>query len=153
MVIFFRLHKADYDNIHTHFAERGEEVLDIKDAPFGYGWRGDKNSIYEVRYRDKDGNIHLVACKTGLFSGMYFGNDTVVSRATPPDMGKNEDSVRSHPVSPSAEEKKKAIPAMSKVAADLEIENKRLIEEVRQLRTEVLSLRRELDKRPTDENG
>ena len=70
---------GDKERVRVYFAERGEELLDITRKRFGPGWRGEKDSrIYQVRYRDKLGNIHQAFCKTSIFSGVYLSEDYVV---------------------------------------------------------------------------
>jgi len=61
--------------IRDYFKERQCEVISINWEPFGAGWAGDKNSIYQVRYYDKKRQVKEVTVKTALFSGVYVTND------------------------------------------------------------------------------
>lgn len=50
-------------------------------SPFGRGWFGEKNDrIYEVRYKDRMGNIHQATVKTSMLSGVYFTDDRIVQQ-------------------------------------------------------------------------
>lgn len=70
---------GDKERVRAYFAARGEELLDLDRKPFELSMRRDKSSrIYEVRYRDKIGNIHKALCKTAAFSGVYLSEDYVV---------------------------------------------------------------------------
>jgi len=70
---------GDHERVRDYFSGRGEELLDIRRKPFELSFRNDKHSrIYEVRYRDKIGNIHKALCKTAALSGVYLSEDYVV---------------------------------------------------------------------------
>ncbi len=68
----------DTDRVNQHVEERGGRLLEKRWTPFGKGWYGDNNRIYTVRYVDRDGNEHQATCKTNLFSGVYWTDDTIV---------------------------------------------------------------------------
>jgi len=58
-------------------------VVQVKWAPFGYGWFGEKNaSIFSVSYKDQEGNLHHAFIKSGLFGGIYIGKDRTVKYAS-----------------------------------------------------------------------
>ena len=117
----------NHARIRSYVAGQGGEVLHIKWHPFGAGWFGEKDSvIYEVRYRDREGNVRLANCKTGLFSGVYFTNDNIIHKKRQPT-GTGEKETRH--TSPSGN-------------ADLQ----KLLSELGRLRDENLSLRREIEK-------
>ena len=81
LAVVFRLMAFgfDRDRVDRHFRSRGGRVLDQRWSPFGRGWFGDKsNHIYEIRYEDRDGNIHHATCKTSMFSGVYLTDDRIV---------------------------------------------------------------------------
>lgn len=62
------------------YVEKGDaRVVRIDWAPFGNGWLGDNNRIYEVVYHDGVGREHLALCKTSLFSGVYWTQDWVTN--------------------------------------------------------------------------
>ena len=75
----------DSDRVKTHLEQRGGKLLEKRWNPFGRGWYGDNNRIYQVRYRDRDGNEHQAACKTSLFSGVYWTDDEIVQYAKRPE--------------------------------------------------------------------
>jgi hypothetical protein len=73
---------ADNSRIEDYIRSRGGRLISCNWAPFGKGWFGEKNDrIYSVRYQDVDGHMHEASCKTSLFSGVYFTEDRIVSRA------------------------------------------------------------------------
>lgn len=72
----------DGDRVERYVRERGGRLLEKTWAPFGKGWFGEKDSrIYEVTYLDRDGNTHRATCKTSMFSGVYFTEDTIITYA------------------------------------------------------------------------
>lgn len=106
----------DGNRIDGYVRERGGRVLDRSWAPFGRGWFGEKDSrIYQVTYRDREGNVRRASCKTSMFSGVYFTDDVVVR-----PVAKAEPKPRTATGKRSVEE--------------LEAENRRLREEVARLR-------------------
>jgi hypothetical protein len=73
----------DGDRLASYVQSQGWELIDAKWSPFGKGWVGEKNDrIYNVRYRDREGNIHVATVKTSMLSGVYFTDDKIVERAT-----------------------------------------------------------------------
>jgi len=75
----------DHDRIRHYVADRGGRVQSIEWAPFGRGWLGSENErIYQVRYVDREGNVHDASCKTSMMAGVYFTEDTVVRFAPMP---------------------------------------------------------------------
>jgi hypothetical protein len=101
----------DRDRIREYVEKSGGEVVESQWAPFGPGWFGEKSDrIYDVRYVDKDGNEHEASCKTSLLTGVYFTEDRIVSQA-----------------------EQLASNAVEQVN-ELEAENRRLREELEQLR-------------------
>ena len=102
----------DRNRIRVYFEERGGRLISSSWAPFGTGWFGERSDrIYDVRYADKDGNEHDATCKTSLFTGVYLTEDYVVTRVKPP-----------------------AIPESDSHPTDLESENRKLREELEQLK-------------------
>jgi len=74
----------DRDRVRQYITGIGGELLESHWAPFGPGWFGEKNArIYRVRYRDREGCIHVAHVKTSLMSGVYLTNDEVISRPQP----------------------------------------------------------------------
>ncbi len=81
LVIFIRLVAGgvDHDRLDQYISERGGRVIERHWNPFGRGWFGSQNErIYDIKYVDKNGNIHQATCKTSLFSGVYFTQDEIV---------------------------------------------------------------------------
>jgi hypothetical protein len=77
---------ADHDRIRHYIRKRRGQVLSIHWSPFGPGWFGNKGPrIYHVRYQDADGRTHDAACKTSLFSGVYFTQDDITPARHPAD--------------------------------------------------------------------
>jgi hypothetical protein len=102
----------DHGRIRAYVADRGGRVLEIRWAPFGPGWFGEKTDrIYDVRYIDRAGNERRAACKTSLTTGVYFTYDEVIRPAE-------------RPIEPAVDR------------AELEAENRRLREELARLRRE-----------------
>ena len=84
IALFVRLAAGsmDGDRVKSYIEQQGGILLESHWSPFGKGWYGEKDSrIYEVRYRDREGNIHSATIKTSMFSGVYFTDDEIVSRA------------------------------------------------------------------------
>jgi hypothetical protein len=75
----------DHDRVRQYVEARGGRVLESNWAPFGPGWFGEKSDrIYEVRYLDRDGNEHRAHCKTSMWTGVYFTEDTITRYADRP---------------------------------------------------------------------
>jgi len=84
VVIFFvalgRL--MDDGRVRRHIEKEGGVLLEKRWNPFGKGWFGEQNArIYELRYRDRDGNTHKATCKTSALAGVYFTDDQIVGQA------------------------------------------------------------------------
>ena len=61
----------DGDRVGRYIRNQGGELLEKHWAPLGKGWYGKRSDrIYEVRYRDRDGNIREATVKTSLFTGV-----------------------------------------------------------------------------------
>ncbi|MGD0516055.1 MAG: hypothetical protein ABSA26_00845 [Thermoguttaceae bacterium] len=71
----------DTGRIESYVSQQGWTLLDKSWDPFGPGWFGEKDSrIYQIVYRDSEGDIHKAHVKTSLLSGVYLTNDHVVER-------------------------------------------------------------------------
>jgi hypothetical protein len=84
LVIFIRLIAGgiDHDRIDEYISERGGRVIEKDWSPFGKGWFGSEHErIYELKYEDKDGNIHQATCKTSMLSGVYFTEDIIIQQS------------------------------------------------------------------------
>jgi hypothetical protein len=84
IAIVFRLMAGgmDSDRVGEYIRAQGGELIDSQWSPFGRGWFGEKNDrIYEVRYRDRLGNVHEATVKTSMLSGVYFTEDRIVQAA------------------------------------------------------------------------
>jgi hypothetical protein len=66
----------DRDRIREYVESGGGKVLDIKWNPFGPGWFGSSERVYDVRYQTRDGQIHTSTCKTSAYSGVYWTGPT-----------------------------------------------------------------------------
>ncbi len=72
----------DHDRVDEYIHSRGGRVIEKNWNPFGKGWFGSKQErIYEVKYQDKDGNIHQATCKTSVLAGVYFTEDIITNSA------------------------------------------------------------------------
>ena len=132
LLIWLFVDHLNRSRIDNYIAGIGGLVISISWRPFGYGWFGEKDSmIYEVRYRDREGNIHEAHCKTSMFSGVYFGEDRIIRRetpkATPPVTHTETDDLPWTPVVESPNTTKQSLTE----------ENRRLREENRKLRDEL----------------
>ncbi len=87
LAIVFRLiaGSIDGDRVEEYVSKQGWELLDRSWDPFGPGWFGEKDSrIYQIVYRDREGNVHRAHVKTSMFSGVYLTNDNIVEYADRP---------------------------------------------------------------------
>jgi hypothetical protein len=72
----------DHDRVEEYISERGGRVIDKQWNPFGKGWFGSEHErIYDIKYEDKEGNVHQATCKTSMLSGVYFTQDEIVEYA------------------------------------------------------------------------
>lgn len=75
----------DGNRVEHYLRERGWELVDRSWDPFGPGWFGEKDSrIYQIVYRDQQGNLHRAHVKTSMFSGVYLTNDRMVQATDHP---------------------------------------------------------------------
>jgi len=99
----------DHGRVDDYIQSKGGRVLERHWNPLGKGWVGERNArIYELSYVDKDGNEHQATCKTSMFAGVYLTDDKVVKTARKPDSRRDTE--------------------------DLAAENRRLQEELEELR-------------------
>jgi hypothetical protein len=68
----------DSDRIKEEIEAKGGKLISQTWTPFGKGWFGSHDRIYQVDYSDKDGNTHRAFVKTSMFSGVYFTDDQIV---------------------------------------------------------------------------
>ncbi|HOX05398.1 MAG TPA: hypothetical protein PK280_03270 [Planctomycetota bacterium] len=93
LVVVIRLLAGSLDGgrIESYVKENGWELIDRSWDPLGPGWFGEKDSrIYQVVYKDRQGNVHRAHVKTSMLSGVYFTNDEIVQRAPAPEGGRGE---------------------------------------------------------------
>ena len=128
VAILFRVAAGsiDHQRVREYVEGRGGKLLSCEWAPFGRGWFGEKSDrIYEVRYRDRDGNLHWATCKTSMWTGVYWTEDNISQYA----------ERNAGPAAPEDDRQ---------YVASLEDENRRLMaleEENRRLREEVERLK------------
>lgn len=87
LVVVIRLAAGSFDGerVERYVAENGWELVDRSWDPFGPGWFGEQDArIYQIVYRDRQGNLHRAHVKTSMLSGVYFTNDQIVEAARPP---------------------------------------------------------------------
>jgi hypothetical protein len=63
---------ADHNRIRERIEDKGGQVLEINWLPFGPGWFGSRERIYEVSYTTQSGHSLTAICKTSMFSGVYW---------------------------------------------------------------------------------
>ena len=81
LAIRFLVDRLDRDRIRKDVAARGGEVEDITWRPFGRGWFGEKSDrVYEVAWTDGMRHAHVAWCKTSLFSGVFWSEDSSMLR-------------------------------------------------------------------------
>lgn len=84
LVIIIRLFAGtmDHERVDEYISSRGGRVIEKNWSPFGKGWFGSEHErIYELKYEDKDGNIHRATCKTSALAGVYFTEDIIITTA------------------------------------------------------------------------
>jgi hypothetical protein len=88
----------DGERIRRYIESDGGKLLEKQWAPFGKGWFGEQSDrIYEVRYLDRDGREREATCKTSLWTGVYWTDETVRDRsggAPPPTLALEEENRR-----------------------------------------------------------
>jgi hypothetical protein len=87
IAIAFRLFAGsmDRDRLRQYVEARGGKVIEATWAPFGPGWfGGNKERIYQVRYLDRDNNVHEAYARTSMWTGVYFTEDHIIQHAKPP---------------------------------------------------------------------
>ena len=101
LAIVFRLIAGGLDGgrVEQYVRARGWELVDRRWRPFGPGWFGEKDSrIYQIVYRDCEGNLHQAHVKTSMLSGVYLTNDQLIQikspSAPPPRPGLAEENRR-----------------------------------------------------------
>lgn len=100
----------DRERISQTIWQHGGEMLSCQWQLFGPGWLGDRNRIYLVRYRDREGHEHEAYCKTGILSGVYLTDDWIVGRARPDEAARAETD----------ETRRAAVAAPARIAARLD---------------------------------
>ncbi len=86
LAIVFRLIAGGLDGgrVEQYVRARGWELVDRRWRPFGPGWFGEKDSrIYQIVYRDCEGNLHQAHVKTSMLSGVYLTNDHLIQIKSP----------------------------------------------------------------------
>lgn len=87
IAIVFRLIAGSFDGerVEAYIRKNGWELVDRSWDPFGPGWFGEKDSrIYQIVYRDRQGNTHRAHVKTSMLSGVYLTNDHIVEAMPAP---------------------------------------------------------------------
>ena len=84
----------DGDRIRGYIESQGGKVLQKHWTPFGRGWFGsERERIYEVVYRDAEGDVHQATCKTSALAGVYFTEDRVIRHEGEPTPPRDHDEL------------------------------------------------------------
>jgi hypothetical protein len=84
VVIRAILHFVDKSHIREDVEAKGGRILSIRWNPFGRGWFFEKNERhYAVTYIDRSSATISAACKTSLFSGIYWADAPLVEEPRP----------------------------------------------------------------------
>lgn len=81
----------DRDRIRQYVEKAGGKIVEIDRMPFGPGWFGSRERIYEVKYQTRHGKVLMGTCKTSMFAGVYWAGhapglkDTDESPGAPPE--------------------------------------------------------------------
>ena len=79
------LHFVDKGRIKDEVESKGGKVISISWNPFGRGWFFEKNERhYSVTYTDRSGATLEAACKTSLFTGVYWADAAKIEEPRPP---------------------------------------------------------------------
>ena len=74
--------RFDRERIQAYVEHEGGVLIDIVWNPFGTGWFGSRERIYDVEYRTRDGKTVTATCKTSLWAGVYWTSGTLPSGFT-----------------------------------------------------------------------
>lgn len=84
------LHFFDKGRIKDEVEARLGRVVSITWNPFGRGWFFEKNERqYDVTYVDRSGQTITTACKTSLFTGVYWAEGPQLSVPAPRIMARH----------------------------------------------------------------
>jgi hypothetical protein len=84
VVIRAILHFVDKSRIREDVEAKGGRILSIRWNPFGRGWFFEKNERhYAVTYTDRSGGTISAACKTSLFTGIYWADEPLAEEPRP----------------------------------------------------------------------
>jgi len=85
LVFRFLAGSMDRERVRQYVEARGGRVIQATWAPFGPGWfGGNKERIYQVRYLDRDNNVHEAYARTSMWTGVYFTEDQIIQHGKPP---------------------------------------------------------------------
>ena len=84
------MHFFDKSRIKDEVETRLGRVVSITWNPFGCGWFFEKNERhYDVTYVDRSGQTITTACKTSLFTGVYWADGPQLSEPPPRIMSRH----------------------------------------------------------------
>jgi hypothetical protein len=84
------MHFFDKSRIKDEVETRLGRVVSITWNPFGRGWFFEKNERhYDVTYVDRSGQTITTACKTSLFTGVYWADGPQLSEPPPRIMSRH----------------------------------------------------------------
>lgn len=72
------LHYIDKSRIMSVAQEKGWHNVTVSWSPFAPGWLFEKKERhYKVRYKDDNGTNYMKYCKTSMFTGVYWREETI----------------------------------------------------------------------------
>ena len=84
------MHFFDKRRIKDEVEAKPGRVVSITWNPFGRGWFFEKGERhYDVMYVDRSGQTITTACKTSLFTGIYWADGPQLSEPTPRIMSRH----------------------------------------------------------------
>lgn len=73
-VLAYRLARSrDLKRIQAAIERQGDQLIFAKRRLLGPGWLADNSArYYDIRFRNKNGDVYKAICKTSLLGGAYF---------------------------------------------------------------------------------
>lgn len=136
VLLALHIDRLNRKRIREQVSAKGGKVFETRLSLFSENRQGKRDfALYRVRYRDRDGNEHRATCKSGERAKVEFLRDTIV-RSIPAVQrrGSSPTAARKKPEEPESATTDRAEIESDANVDDLMAENRRLKEEVGQLR-------------------